>query len=465
MPRVLEPAFFSPPQLCPRAGEVEKGKEAASPTQRSVGRFTFVTLLFLALPSHATTTLPALLAEAYATHPALRMQRGLGDAAQAGIEGARWQFYPTPSVAIEQANAGSGDVNYDGDSRIAVFRLQQPVWTGGRLTGNLNKAEAGALIAQADYESTRQQVAIRLVQAWGEGLTAQAKLRALEKSEQAHARLLDLVKRRAGNGFSAQADIELARARLDATRSEVTNARVQRDTALARLTSLVGRPLPKDSLPEPGDPAAIDKEIQGVALESLLDMAWQASPQRLKSEAQVNQVEAEIEVANAALWPEVYLRAERQYGSYSVAGMPPQNRLFIGLNTALGAGLSAQSTIDAARARLRAYREDMLTQRLAVVEQVNIDHSLVGAAVERRASLQRSLASNVEVTTSWERQFLAGRKQWQDLMNAAREQATAEAQLADSVGAEIVSRWRRLVLTRGIDTILDGVVAPKGAQP
>jgi adhesin transport system outer membrane protein len=421
-----------------------------------VSRLLVMAALLLASNSQAATTLPGLLAETLSTYPALRMQRGLGEAAQAGIEGARWQFYPTPSIAVEQASSSSRDISYGGDNHVTTLRLQQPLWTGGRLTGNLNKAEANALIAQADFENTRQQLAVRLILAWGEGVAAQAKLRSFEQSKQAHARLLDQVKRRSEEGASAQADIQLARARLDATDAEVVSAKVQRDTALAKLANMAGHPLPKDSLPDSIDPAAIDREIHGVTLDSLLEMAWQGSPQRIKGEAQVQQADAEIAIAGASLWPEVYLRAERQDGNFSVAGLPPQNRIFIGLSTALGAGLSAQSSINAARARQRAAQDDLLTQQLALREQVQVDYTMAGAAAQRRASLQRSLAANAEVTASWERQFLAGRKQWQDLMNAAREQAQAEAQLADAVGAEIVTRWRLLIITRGIDAVLVG---------
>jgi adhesin transport system outer membrane protein len=418
-------------------------------------RLLFPVVLFWALNLHAETTLPALLKEAITSYPALRAQRELGEAARAGVEGARWQFYPTPSVALEYANTAAGDTNHRGDDHITVLRLQQPLWTGGRLSGNLNKAEAVALIAQADYESARQQLAVRLIQAWGEGSVALAKLKALEQSARTHARLLAQVTRRNADGFSAQSDIDLARGRLDATEAEVSSAKVQRDMALAKLGNLVGRPLAKDILPDSFQPSVIDKEIHGSTLDSLSDMAWQGSPQRIRAEAQIQQASAEIDVAGAALWPEVYLRAERQHGNYAAGGLPPQNRLFIGLNTALGAGLSAQSTIDAARARQRAAQDDLLTQRLAVVEQVQIDHALVASAAQRRVILQRSLAANVEVFASWERQFLAGRKQWQDLMNAAREQAAAEAQLADAIGAEAISRWRLLVVTRGVDAVVD----------
>ena len=45
-------------------------------------------------------TLEALIQDTLATHPATQSQRAQVASATAGVDSARWQFYPTPSVAI-----------------------------------------------------------------------------------------------------------------------------------------------------------------------------------------------------------------------------------------------------------------------------------------------------------------------------------------------------------------------------
>ena len=57
------------------------------------------------------------------------------------------------------------------------------------------------------------------------------------------------------------------------------------------------------------------------------------------------------------------------------------------------------------------------------------------------------------MSSSWERQFLADRKQWQDLMNSARDQAMTDTQLADAIGSQQLSAWRLAILTRGLPTV------------
>lgn len=54
------------------------------------------------------------------------------------------------------------------------------------------------------------------------------------------------------------------------------------------------------------------------------------------------------------------------------------------------------------------------------------------------------------MTPSYDRQFLAGRKSCLDVMNAARELAQTESQLADLQSTQVVVTWRLTILTRGV---------------
>lgn len=386
---------------------------------------------------------------ALANHPAVRAQSGLGEAAQSGVEGAKWQYWPTPSIGVEQA--GTNDPSYRGDKAVTILRIQQPLWSGGRLDGNLSKAEARVIAARADLEATRQQLALRVVQAWSDAAAAQGKLAAYKQSHDVHARLLALVERRTREGASANADIDLARSRLDSIEAELAATQAQRDTALDRLGLLTGLSVPVDALDQVARTSPPEPLID---LPALLSASREQSPQIAKARALANIAAADMRIARAALSPEVYLRAERQYGNFSLPGQAVQNRVFIGFTTAFGGGLSSLSSVDAAQAQYRAAQEDIQAQRLAIDEQVQGDATLYRTAVMRRTSLDRVLKSSVDVTDSWERQFLAGRKQWQDLMNATREQTQTDTQLADAIGAQQLAGWRLVILTRGVDAVL-----------
>ena len=118
-----------------------------------------------------------------------------------------------------------------------------------------------------------------------------------------------------------------------------------------------------------------------------------------------------------------------------------------------GAGLSSLSNVEAARTQHAAALTEIEAQSRTVSEQILADYAIAVSIVSRLASIQASLKAAADVTTSYDRQFLAGRKSWLDVMNAARELAQTETQLADLQATQLVVTWRLDAYTRGIDTV------------
>jgi adhesin transport system outer membrane protein len=170
----------------------------------------------------------------------------------------------------------------------------------------------------------------------------------------------------------------------------------------------------------------------------------------LKARARAAVQAAAVAESRANLVPEIYLRAERQYGDPVFANASPQSRVFIGFTTRFGAGLSVAAGIAAARSEQQAAQADLAAQQRGVAEQVMTDQALALSTASRLRALQSSLHAATEVSASYDRQFLAGRKSWLDVMNAARELAQTEMQLADLQTTQLVVSWRLAVYTRGV---------------
>jgi adhesin transport system outer membrane protein len=192
-------------------------------------------------------------------------------------------------------------------------------------------------------------------------------------------------------------------------------------------------------------------------VQALLEMALGINPTVAKAQAQALVQEAALVERRADLSPELYARVERQYGNYNFPNGAPENRLFIGLTTRFGAGLSAQSNIAAARAQHAAALTEVEAQSRTMSEQVLSDYALAVSVAARLTSMHASLKAADEVSASYDRQFLAGRKSWLDLMNAARELAQTEAQLANLQSTQVVVTWRLAAYTRGIEALTAGV--------
>ena len=399
----------------------------------------------------AQTSLPQLLKAVLATHPAVQGQREQLQAAQAGIDSARWQFYPTPSVSVEAAGASAADLIHQGDRTVTTLRLQQPLWSGGRLSAGSDKAEATLAATQATLDETRLQLGLRVLQAYADWWGAQLKTQALANSQATHERLRQQVRRRIQENVSAQSDLVQAVARLEAVSAEVAAARAQGDVALARLGQLLGSAVDGAALATaPSWPRPLSD-----SLPTLLAQADGKSPAVSKAQAQARVQEAVVRERQAELRPEVYARLERQYGNYNFATSAPQDRLFIGVSSRFGAGLSNQSNLEAAQSQLAAATSEVQVQQRTLGEQLAADHAQAQSVVGRMVSMRAARVAVEEAAASYDRQFLAGRKTWLDVMNAARELAQTETQLAELQATEFLLSWRLQAYTRGIDALAE----------
>ena len=374
-------------------------------------------------------------------------------ASQADIDAARWQFYPTVSVGAEAVSAPRSDPNYAGSSSVSTLRVQQPLWTGGKLTAGLQKAQAGLESSKASLAEARQQIALQVVQGYGEWLGAQLKSQAYEKSLKEHHRLRDQIRRRIEQGLASDVDEALASGRLDAVAAELSSVRVQKNTALTRLSQLLGRRVDEAELAARAEsPLVVDRRSDARQLER---DAQAHSPAVIKAQAQGQLQRVVVAEREADLHPEVYLRLERQYGNFSNSSASTANRAFLGVSSRFGAGLSTLSNAQSAKALLLATESEVEVQRRAVSTQVLTDLALADQLESRIASLKTSQVFAGQVFDSYVRQYLVGRKAWLEVMNANRELAQGEVQIAESNANLVVVTWRLAIYTKGLDVTVD----------
>jgi adhesin transport system outer membrane protein len=399
-------------------------------------------------------SLAELIQRTVSSHPAVVGQRSQRAVASADLEYARQQFYPTPSLSIEQVSAGQQDPSYLQNTSVKVFRLQQPLWTHGRLSAGVDKAQASADAAAQGFEDVRQQLALRVLQAWADAYAADLKQVALQTSVATHERLQAQVSRRIAEGASASTERVLTDGRLAQTRAQLQAVVVQAQTARLRLQQLTGTPLPGVIEPEG------DRVVSASSASLALDAAQQRSPSLARLKALVRVQEAEVAERKGDLLPELYARAEYQIGSTSVSGAPDAKRIFVGLQSKFGAGLSSLSGIEASENKVGVARADVENAERTLAEQVLSDWTQSATLAARQVELQDSLQASRDTAQAWDRQFLAGRKTWVEVMNIARELAQAETELADVLAVRVLVSWRLALYTQGLDSLLAGAPTP-----
>ena len=258
------------------------------------------------------------------SHPSVRAQLSNQKAAQSGIETAEYQGYPTPQLSYESVKKDSADPSYIGSDGVATVRITQPIFTGGQFTAQLDKAKANLQLSQASVRETRQQIALKVVQAYSDWSSAELKTQSIEKSLAIHQKLLQQAKNRIAQGASPQSDLTLVQGRLDATSGELFSAKLQSELAIQKLIELTGTTLSAPQLK-----ADMTGPVQHThILESLLANAQMQSPELQKAKAQALISRASAQEKAAALKPDIYVRAERQFGNY-FQPIPPHTHVFL----------------------------------------------------------------------------------------------------------------------------------------
>lgn len=396
--------------------------------------------LWAVIAVHAAETPPAsngqglsqLVDEAIRQHPSIAAARYQIESGQAGIRAAKSQFYPTPSLQRQQDKE-------EGDS-VIVVALQQPLWAGGRLDAGVDAANARAEAANFSASDTSYVLALRVIVAWGAWQQARGRSDALAEGIELLNLYAESVRRRIEGGAAGEVDRELVTSRLAQTEGDLAAARSAERSARARLGQLIGRTLRPDELITEA-PAENPPPLP--ALTTFTTSAFERSAALRRRQAEIDAAGGELEQKRAALWPTLSLRAQHQRLDEPKFGQPKtDDRLMLVFEYVPGAGLSADAEIDAAAARQATLREELRAARQDLADTVATDYEDAVASHQRRQHLDRTLAASRAVLASYDRLFIAGKRGWLDVINAAREVIQTQVALADANAQHAVANAR-----------------------
>lgn len=389
-----------------------------------------------------------LLADLLARHPAVLAALGQLNSAKHETDGAKYQFLPTPSFGVERNAQPKKGLT---DSRTQFARLQQPLWTGGRLTAQLDRARSQEEQANFTVAEQRLSLASRWLQLWAEIQASELKLQAFKESEALHIKYVRQVNNRAQEGHAPRSDVQLSLSRLAAVQAEIEQTKAQRQQAISKLEQMYGGPIPLGAI---NWTAALQAPSQpGVANRShgqWIAMALDIHPTIQKSMATVNTIRADAEIAKSRIYPEVYVRGE--VIDRDVTGHA--KLVYVGVTSNFGAGLSSMASVASAQARLQAQEQDIEVKRRDITDQVSADLQTVESQTQRLTFLIQAHESAEQFMQASERQFDAGRRTWQELMNTAREKAQALVQIAEAQSIRWLAQQRLALMAAGVDTYL-----------
>lgn len=392
--------------------------------------------------SSAPLAVERLIRDAIAQHPVVLSARSLEKASVEDLDVARLQRYPALSVQSEITGSG----------RANVVSVEQPLWNGGRLQARINAAASTSSAQSARTQEALYETALRVVDAW------QALLHAHEREREIRATLdeLDkysaLIQRRVDARVSPPIDMELVTARTLQVRVDLQVARASQRVAQARLAQLLGSGRAVDGLL---DGMPMDRQVASAlaslkaGLDGSLESAVNLHPTVRKTVQQSQSLKYDLEAQKAAQWPEVYARVQKQF-AISGSAVTSSN-VFVGLRYQPGAGFSSLAQAKSAQARADSLEQSIDAVRRDIRDLLQTDIEELSSARGRVGVLQQAVGSSALVLDSYVRQFVAGRRTWQEVLNAVRENGDNRLALVDAQSLLLGSVYRTRVRTGDLD--------------
>lgn len=407
-------------------------------------RFRTISLAALTLITAAAQAQPVwnfgqLMQTALANHPLVLGKRSAQAAAQAEREGAEWQRYPSLSLEASTQSGGA-----------SLLRIEQPLWSGGRITAGITAAGSRFDAAGAALDEARQELSLKVIAAATEALRQQVRQQHGITGVREHEKLLAMIERRVAQEVSPLADQRLAAARLYASANELSVTTQALNNALAQLSQLAGLPVREinpQGLSEAGAPASLDA-AQAQAL------AHSPTLRRLAFEEE--SASAEIASKRSAYLPQLVLRLENSTGGAG-GQASSDSRAMLVLLAQPGAGLSAKSGVDAALARREAARMAREVAERDIRERLALDWNEWLAARLRLENSNQARAMSAEVSESYARQYTAGRKTWIDVLNAVRETTQSELAVDDAQAQMLAASLRLRALTGTLTSTTESI--------
>ena len=350
--------------------------------------------------------------EAVRTHPSIASAKASANAAGADVRAAKWQQFPSFSAEGLLFNQSLNNLQ-------AQAVVDQPLWTGGRISGVITRARARQSAALAAYNAAILAIAQSTAQSFYEVHRWRERRALLAISLEQHERMMASMERRVTQEVSPLSDLELARARTIQISQQIYQADAQERSALSSFHELVGdNSVTVGTLPPSPDswPRLEDAEITAEAL------SFSPSLERLRSEARGTGAEARI--ARASILPQL----SGQYSYSENFG----HRVGVALKVQSDGGLSRFAAADAANQRVQASELQISVGERQLRDELQALLREYESGTLRLDGSQVAASAAQRVMESYMRQFTSGRRTWLDVMNAVREATSAEIDAVDA---------------------------------
>ncbi|HEX6861156.1 MAG TPA: TolC family outer membrane protein [Caulobacteraceae bacterium] len=431
----------------------------------------------------AAETLADAIALAYETNPVLEEQRAKQRALDETYVQARTGLRPKVEAAaqvIERAietNGGPRAVDIDADgvpdievsvpaasvgssSSAASLSVTQPLYTGGRVTSQINASEADVLAGREALRQVEAGVLLSVIQAYVDVRRDQERLRVGRETVAVLERQREEAQWRFEAGEITSTDVALAKARLAAARAGLASAEAGLAISRANYAALVGQN-PGELEPEPGLAPLLPD-----SLEAAFARAEDNNPLLRAAAFSERASRARVALARSQRRPIIGLRGEVGYNAVEVADFGNQFGDYdrqvtssIGLTMPIFTGGLGNSQVRQAASLNKADRVAIeRARRDAVRDVAQAWNVLLGARANLVANEEQVQAARSAYNGTRE-EALVGLRTTLDLLNVEQELRRAELDVITARRDEYVAAAQVLAAMGDLDAenLTDGV--------
>ncbi len=354
-----------------------------------------------------------LISRAIETHPLVKSAELEKQATKEGITAAKRNLLPTPSFSTGYKKGGNIK------SQLSV---RQPLWTGGKLTANVNQAIFDDKAAMEHVFEQQNKIAKDTVDAWQSYVTAVSMQRVYEDNLKQLSTFEEMMQRRVAQGISAKIELDLMSNRILQQQNAYQAAKEQERIAVSRLEQMIGERFsagvsysvpPLETLTRQAKRDAKNYE------KMVFDDASFRNATVVKEFFQVESAKQALKSDKASNYPTLYA----EY-THTLDHDTKENDDFfvVGMNYEPGSGFSNLALNKSKQAKIESLKQSEEASRRTVLENIQTTYQKFISAKEKEISLIATKAGNQIVVASYRRQFIAGRKSWLEVLNALREQ-------------------------------------------
>ncbi len=362
-----------------------------------------------------TMTLQDALSLSIRSHPAVAAKKNEYMASESALEGSLYQRYPSIS-----AQSTATPIN-GSPSRMNSLRLEQPLWTGGRVTSQIESATARLGSAKSSLNEVEQDMVIKTASAFIEIIRTSLRLEVAEENIKEFQRLLELIERRSRSEVSPLSEVIVARARLQQAKSDKINLESSYENSKADLEQLTSKKIEQLVFPTP------DLNLTGT-LEDVLESAVTKSPALKRTDFEVQAAEADVGMKESALYPQISVRYEKFWGDLANRNA---DLIYLAIAYQPGAGLSSFSAIDESRSKKLSSTLSGESLKKELTDKIRIDWNKVRSSSQQIEVIKELVVAARDTYESSVRQYAVGRKNWVEVLNARKEYAAAKNSLID----------------------------------